>query len=90
MAERPAREKAIPPALKVNTEKDVQKLFDTGYFRLPETPFWDGVDIADVDRGTHALWKNVPTGKNGGESTKVEYFHGEVHGWETNEEVIVS
>jgi len=38
MAERPAREKAIPPALKANTEKDVQKLLDTGYYRLPETP----------------------------------------------------
>ena len=90
MAECPAREKAIPRALKANTEKDVQKLFTTGYFRFPETPFRDGVDIKDVDRGTHALWKNVPTGKNGGESTKVEYFHGEVHGWETNDLVIVS
>ena len=65
-------------------------MFDTKYFRFPEKLFWDGVDLNDVDKGTHALWKNVPTGKNGGESTKVEYFHGEVHGWETNELVIVS
>ena len=90
VAERPAREKAIPPALKANTEEDVQEMLDSGYYRFPERPFWDGVRLKDVDWGTHALWKNVPTGKNGGESTKVEYFHGEVHGWETNEEVIVS
>ena len=80
VAERPAREKAIPRALKANTEEDVQEMFDSGYYRFPERPFWDGVRLKDVDWGTHALWKNVPTGKNGGESTKVEYFHGEVQG----------
>ena len=90
MAECPAREKAIPRALKANTEEDVHEMFDSGYYRFPERPFWDGVRLKDVDCGTHALWKNVPTGKNGGESTKVEYFHGEVHGWETNDLVIVS
>ena len=90
MAECPAREKAIPRALKANTEEDVQEMFDSGYYRFPERPFWDGLHFKNVDWGTHALWKNVPTGKNGGESTKVEYFHGEVHGWETNEIVIVS
>ena len=90
MAERPAGEKAIPPALKANTKEDVQKMFDTGYYRFPETPFWDGKDINKVGRGTHCLWKNVPTGKNGGESSKTEFFHGEVHGWQHDEEVIVS
>ena len=82
--------KAIPRALKANTEEDVQEMFDSGYYRFPERPFWDGLHFKNVDWGTHALWKNVPTGKNGGESTKVEYFHGEVHGWETDEIVIVS
>ena len=90
MAECPAREKAIPRALKANTEEDVQEMFNSGYYRFPERPFWDGLHFEDVDRGTHALWKEVPTGKNGGESSKVEYFHGEVHGWETNEIVFVS
>ena len=82
--------KAIPRALKANTEEDVQEMFNSGYYRFPERPFWDGVHYKDVDRGTHALWKEVPTGKNGGESSKVEYFHGEVHGWKTNEIVILS
>ena len=89
VAERPAREKAIPRALKANTEEDVQEMFNSGYYRFPERPFWDGVRFEDVDRGTRALWKNGPTGKNGGESSKVEYFHGEVQGWKTNDLVIV-
>ena len=71
----------IPRALKANTKEDVQKMFDTGYYRFPETPFWDGKDINKVERGTHCLWKNVPTGKKGGESTKTEFFHGICHGW---------
>ena len=80
----------IPRALKANTKEDVQKMFDTGYYRFPETPFWDGKDINKVGRGTHCLWKNVPTDKNGGESGKTEFFHGEVHGWQHDGEVIVS
>ena len=90
VAECPAKEKAIPRALKANTEDDVQEMFNSGYYRFPERPFWDGVSLEDVDSGTRALWKNGPTGKNGGESSKVEYFHGEVHGWKTNEIVILS
>ena len=67
---------AIPQALPAKTQKDVQCLFDSGYYKFPETPFWDGRTIWDVDKGTHCLWKNVPKGKRGGESTKVQYFHG--------------
>ena len=84
-----ALEKVIPDAPNAYTEKDVQAMFDTGYFRYPETPFWNGKDIWQVERGTHCLWKNVPAGKRGGESTKVEFFHGEVHGWE-GENCIIS
>ena len=90
VAECPAREKAIPRALKANTEEDVQEMFNSGYYRFPERPFWDGVRLKDVDWGTHALWKNVPTGKNCEESTKTEIFHGEVHAWKNDEEVIIS
>ena len=90
VAECPAREKAIPRALNANTKEDVQEMFKSGYYRFPERPFWDGLHYKDVDRGTHALWKEVPTGKNGGESSKVEYLHGEVQGWKTNEIVILS
>ena len=42
----------IPPAPKANTRENVQKLFDTGYFKYPEKPFWDDRIIWDVDRGT--------------------------------------
>ena len=79
----------IPPAPKANTKETVQEMFDTGYFKYPETAFWDGKNIKNVVKGTHFLWKNVPMGKNGGESTKTEVFHGECHGWE-NDSVIVS
>ena len=79
----------IPPAPKANTKETVQEMFDTGYFKYPETAFWDGKNIKNVVKGTHFLWKNVPMGKNGGESTKTEVFHGECHGWE-NDFVIVS
>ena len=63
---------------------------DDGYYFYPATPFWDGVSYNNLKKGTHCLWKNVPRGKNGGESTKVEFFHGEVHGWENNDFVIIS
>ena len=79
-----------PPPLKAYTKEEVQELFDSGYFTYPETPFWNGKDIWHVRKGTHCLWKNVPTGKNGGESTKSEYFHAECHGWANREEVLVS
>ena len=79
----------IPPALKANTQEDVQAMFDAGDFYYPETPFWDGKDIWKVRKGTHCMWTNVPTGKNGGVSTKTEFFHGECHGWK-NGDVIIS
>ena len=84
-----AKKKEIPPATKANTKAAVEEMFNTGYYKFPETPFWDGLDTWKIVKGTHCLWKNVGTGKNGGESTKTEMFHGEVHGWE-KEDVIVS
>tara|TARA_B100000780_G_C21058367_1_gene425309 strand:+ start:185 stop:640 length:456 start_codon:yes stop_codon:yes gene_type:complete len=81
--------KVMPKPLLANTKADVQYLFDTKYFKFPETPFWNGKNLWHVNRGTHVLWKNIPKGKNGGESTKHEVFHGECHGWE-GDQVIVS
>ena len=78
----------IPDAPLANTEETVQDMFDQCYFRFPDTPFWDGKNIWQVKRGTHCLWKNVPVGKRGGESTKVELFHGEVHGWDGDDCII--
>ena len=83
-----ALEKVIPDAPNAYTKKDVQLMFDNGYFRYPETPFWNGKDIWQVKRGTHCLWKNVPVGKRGGQSTKVEFFHGEVQGWDGDEAIV--
>ena len=84
-----AGKKGIPRALPANTEQDVQDMFVNGYYSYPATPFWDGECLWDVVHGTHCLWKNVPTGKKGGESTKVEFFHGVCHGWK-DEDVIIS
>ena len=84
-----ALEKWIPDAPNANTDEDVQEMFDTDYFRFPETPFWDGKNIWQVKKGTHCLWKSVPIGKRGGQSTKTEFFHGEVHGWQ-GDEIILS
>ena len=77
-----------PPAPKANTKESVQELFDTGYYKYPEAPFWDGKDLKDVARGAHCLWKNVPRGKAGGDSTKTEVFHGECHGWERDDVIL--
>ena len=83
-----ALEKKIPHAEHPFTAEDVQDMFDTGHYRYPETPFWDGKDIWQVKRGTHCLWRNVLVGPRGGQSTKVELFHGEVQGWEGDEAIV--
>ena len=80
--------KVIPLPLQAHTKEDVKEMFDTEYFKFPETPFWNGKNMWDVRRGTHLLWKNVPKGKKGGESTKHEVFHGECHGWKEDQVII--
>ena len=79
-----------PPKPVPNTREAIQAMFDDNYYSLPGVPFWNGKDLADVDTGSHVLWKSVPTGKNGGESTRVEYFHGIIHGWYDPETVVIS
>ena len=59
--------------------------FDNKYFY--KVPFWDGKDIWSIDIGSHALWKKAPLGPRGGQSTKVEVFHAQVHGWRHNDEL---
>ena len=71
---------SIPRALPANTEEDVRRMFDEGYYSRR-----DGKDICEVVDGTHCLWEDVPTGKQGGRSTKLECFHGYCHGWEHGE-----
>ena len=88
-----AEEPNIPEPLAAYTEEEIRNMFgdgDDANYCYPFTPFWGGVSYHHIQRGTHCLWKNVPRGKNGGESTKVEFFHGEVHGWENNDFVIIS
>ena len=38
-----------------------------------------------MKKWTRVLWKNVPKGRNGGTSTKVEYFSGPVEDWHDSE-----
>ena len=71
------------------TEADARRLFDEKYYMLLETPFWNGKDTREIVKGTHCLWKSVRTGRQGGEITKMELFHGECRGWQ-NEFVILS
>ena len=80
----------IPPPLQAHTEEDVQEMLDTGYFEIPFPPFWDGLRLWDVKKGTHVLWWDMPTGRRGGRSTRVKYFHGTCDGWYDEHNVIVS
>ena len=78
------KEKKAPPApIKCNSKEDVQKMFETKYFEVPDEPFWDGKDLLDIKQGTHLLWKHVPKGQNGGDSVEHEVFHGQCHGWDS-------
>ena len=77
------KEKAPPPPIKCNSKEDVQKMFETKYFEVPDEPFWDGKDLLDIKQGTHLLWKHVPKGQNGGDSVEHEVFHGQCHGWDS-------
>ena len=90
MAAAKERRKNIPIAPNAFTEADVDQIFADGYFSWPETPFWDGKDLCEIDAGSHVLWKDVPMGKNGGRSTKTVFYHGECHGWHDKEFIYVS
>ena len=91
MEKKKKEEKKAPPApIKCNSEADVQAMFDEGYYQVPTDHFWDGKSVWDVVEGTHLLWKNVPKGKNGGDSTKHEVFHGVCHGWDDPNHIYAS
>ena len=51
-------------------------------YRMPTRKFWDGRNRKELVKGTPVLWLGFPEGKKGGESTKVEFFNGVVHGFE--------
>ena len=83
----------IPEPLPAYSEAEINQQFGHGpeaYFRIYAEGFWDGKDIWEVQKGTRVLWKGVPKGRNGGESTKVEFFSGLVHGWEDSNFITVS
>ena len=81
---------AIPtPIQKYASDAEIRAdCFDNKYYY--KVDFWDGHDIWSVDAGSHVLWKKAPLGPNGGPSTKQEFFHGVVHGWENHTEIILS
>jgi hypothetical protein len=77
--------KECPIASKAFSRADVDQKFATGYFR--KLPFTS--DVMTINWGSHVLWKSAGVGKNGGPSTKVEYFHGMCQGWKDNRTVII-
>ena len=79
----------IPPPRQAHTVQEVDAMFATGVFRIPRPPFWNGFAIGDVVPGTHVLWKFVPTGRRGGQSTRVEYFEATCDGWYDHEYVML-
>jgi hypothetical protein len=77
--------KDCPIASKAFSRADVDQKFATGYFR--KLPFTS--DVMTINWGSHVLWKSAGVGKNGGPSTKVEYFHGMCQGWKDNRTVVI-
>ena len=81
-----------PEPLPAYSEAQIDQQFGNhpdAYFRIYADGFWDGKDIGEVQKGTRVLW-GVAKGRNGGESTKVEFFSGLVHGWTDSNFIIVS
>ena len=82
--------KLIPAPLKKNTEDDIEQMFKDKYYYVPEGGVWNGADKWDLKEGVHCLWRGVGQGKKGGQSTKEEYFHGEIHGWNDKDNVVIT
>jgi hypothetical protein len=77
------------PLPRYASDTEIQKeCFDTKYFY--KVDFWNGDDIWNLQNGSHVLWKRAPVGRNGGPSTKQEFFHGMIHGWHNDYEVLIS
>ena len=79
----------IPPPRPAHTFAEVDAMFATGVFRKPRPPFWNGFAIGDVVPGTHVLWKSVPIGRKGEQSTRLEYFSATCDGWVDDEHVML-
>ena len=64
------------------SEAQIEEMLNGGYYRPPPVPFWAGEDQMTIKPGATVLWRSgEKLGKNGGPSTKIEYFHGKVDGW---------
>ena len=78
----------------VYNEKTVEELFGPTadhYFRIPSDGFWDGKNgFRTLKKGCRVLWKSGSKGKNGGESTKVEFFSGMIHDWKDDDFCVIS
>ena len=69
------------PEPKKYSEKEIENYLNGGYFKKPSQPFWAGGDHSTIKLGAHVLWRSgEKLGRNGGPSTKIEYFHGMVDG----------
>ena len=70
------------------TPDEINEQFGEGsnaYYRIFPEGFWNGKNISEVKKGTPVVWKNVPQGRNGGTSTKVEYVSGRARDWHDSE-----
>ena len=77
-------ENIVYPEPKKYTAEEIEGFMtDPYHYTEPEEKFWSGTDHREIVPGDHVLWRSgAKTGKRGGPSTKIEYFHGIVDGWD--------
>ena len=82
---------SIPDPIKFTPDEIEKKMNGEVYFWPPKgNDFWPRnphkgqlpSDLWTLNQGDEFLWMSgAKTGRNGGQSTKIEYFHGECRGW---------
>jgi hypothetical protein len=68
-----------PPPVR-QTNEQVETLLSGSYY-TPMPLVWQGPDISSLKYEDNVLWAGVKSGKNGGQSTVKEYFHGTFWGF---------
>ena len=73
---------SMPPPIMATTE-EVEEWMRSGFKKLKNASTKSPPEV-----GESVLWRGVKTGKQGGLSTKVEYFNGKVHGVQVEEDEV--
>ena len=71
----PASPPRMPPPPIMATTEEVEEWLTSGFKKLKEISTKSPPEV-----GESVLWRELKTGKQGGQSTKVEHFNGKVHG----------